>query len=92
MVASLLRKLPKKTQARCKFWFHTVRFWPNCPVCLHLEVRNRKTHKAQVVTRVNERTCGRLFQTEALIVWANLKVVGQKMSRQLQRLWCTREL
>lgn len=43
MVASLLRELPKKTQATCKFWFHTVRFWPNCPICLHLENGNRKT-------------------------------------------------
>lgn len=47
---------------------------------------------ACVVMGVSERAWGRLFHTEALKVWADLKVLGQKVSRQLQRLWCMYEV
>lgn len=89
MAASLLREPPEQTQAIWKLWFHTVRF---CSACFQLENEKGKTHKACAVMRVSERAWGRLFHTEALKVWANSKVLGQKVSSQLQRPWCVCEV
>lgn len=50
-------------------------------------MKKGKTHKARADMGVSERAWGRLFHIEALNVWPDLKVLGQKVSRQLQRLW-----